>query len=108
MKSIGTLVLGLLCSGLFAQFNPEKPELCQGRFYSPEEAQDVLAAAARLYGDSETWETRAASLRAGILAGAEISKMRDPKPFNPSSTAKKQRRAIRLKTYFLNPYPGSM
>ena len=106
MKSIGTLVLGLLCSGLFAQFNPEKPELCQGRFYSPEEAQDVLAAAARLYGDTGTWETRAASLRAGILAGAEISKMRDPKPLQPVIHSKKTAAGYTVENVFFESIPG--
>jgi hypothetical protein len=56
----------------FCQPNPAKPDLCQGSYYTEEEAVRVLQDLATLYHDRTSWEQRATLLRRGILEGAEL------------------------------------
>ena len=71
MKSWWTLVFCSLYAILNAQYNPDKPDLCQGQFYTPEQAKVQLSELVSLYDDASTWEAHAARLRQGILDGAE-------------------------------------
>jgi uncharacterized protein len=58
-----------------AQPNPEKPDLCQGAYYTEEQAASVLKDLNNLYHDKASWEQRAALIRQGILDGAELNHM---------------------------------
>lgn len=66
----------------FAQFNPDKPDLCQRSFYTEAQAVEVHQAVSKLYTDKKSWEKRAALIRQGILDGAEIKKISHKKPKN--------------------------
>ena len=91
MKSI---ILTILFSSILtmanAQFNPEKPELCQRAFYTEEQAVTVHQDLAKLYSDKASWEKRAALIKKGILDGAEITKISHKKPKNIVIYSKKQ------------------
>jgi hypothetical protein len=66
----------------FAQFNPEKPELCQGKFYTEAQAKTLHADFAKRYSDKKTWQKHAKEIRQGILEGAELSDFSFKKPSN--------------------------
>ncbi len=73
MKYLSISLLSGIALNTFAQFNPEKPDLLQGKFYSEIQAREVHAGMAELYHDRQSWEKRAADLRKGIRDGAELS-----------------------------------
>jgi uncharacterized protein len=58
-----------------AQPNPDKPDLCQGAYYTEDQAAAVLQQLTSLYHDRDSWEKRAALIRQGILDGAELNHM---------------------------------
>jgi hypothetical protein len=62
-------------TGSFCQPNPARPDLCQGSYYTEEQAARVLQDLATRYHDRASWEQRAALIRRGILEGAELEHM---------------------------------
>jgi uncharacterized protein len=59
----------------WGQPNAQRPDLCQGDFYTESQAALVLKDLATIYQDRQTWEIRAALIRQGILDGAELNHM---------------------------------
>ena len=59
----------------FSQPNPDKPNLCQGDYYTEAQAANVLIGLTNLYHDKTSWENRSAMIRQGILDGAELNHM---------------------------------
>ncbi len=82
MKKIHTLVSVLFLTSTItnAQFNPSKPDLCQGSFYTEAQAVTVHQEFTKLYSDKNAWIERANLIKKGILEGAGISKIRHKKP----------------------------
>src|ERR1700761_847871 len=73
-----TLALALLVLGnsnSFAQPNPARPDLCQGKYYTEAQGAQVLKDLSGLYHDQAGWEQRAALIRQGILDGGELNHM---------------------------------
>jgi hypothetical protein len=68
-------LLVLSAQGSFCQPNPAKPDLCQGSYYTEEQAVRVLQDLSDEYHDRASWEKRAALIRRGILEGAELQHM---------------------------------
>jgi hypothetical protein len=58
-----------------AQPNPDKPDLCQGAYYTEAQGAQVLQGLSTVYHDRAGWEQRAAMIRQGILDGAELNHM---------------------------------
>ena len=82
MKIFSALfVFGFLFQMSFAQYNPLKPNLRQGKFFTEDSAAQVLQNTAQKYNDKASWEKRASLLRQGILDGAEIQELNKRKPF---------------------------
>jgi dienelactone hydrolase len=80
--SIQTLTLLLIAQLGFAQYNPEKPDLCQGKFFTEEDAKNLHADFAKRYSDKKSWQKHAQEIRQGILEGAELSNYEFKKPTN--------------------------
>jgi len=68
-------LLALWVTDSFCQPNPARPDLCQGSYYTEEQAVRVLQDLATQYHDRASWEQRAALIRRGILEGAELEHM---------------------------------
>ena len=82
MKILFTILpFVLLFQISFAQHNPPKPNLRQGKFFTEDSAAQVLKSIAQKYSDKASWEKRASLLRQGILDGAEIEDLIKRKPF---------------------------
>ena len=69
-QALLSFLLAIYTTTLLAQFNSEKPELCQRNFYTEAQAVEVHKAVAAQYNDQATWEKRAQLIRQGILDGA--------------------------------------
>ena len=87
------LLISCLCfaySMAFSQYNPEKPDLCQGRYYTEEQAVKVHEDLAKNYSDKKSWEKHAALIKKGILEGSELDHLTLKKPTNISIHSKKE------------------
>lgn len=89
-SSFFTLCFSLAGAWAVAQYNPEKPDLCQGRFYTEEQAVKVHEDLAKKYTDKKSWEKHAALVRQGILEGSELNKIKLKKPSNITIHSKKE------------------
>ncbi|WP_394993114.1 alpha/beta hydrolase family protein [Emticicia sp.] len=72
----------LIAQFTYGQYNPEKPDLCQGKFYTEEDAKNLHADFAKRYSDKKSWEKHVKEIRQGILDGAELSNFTFKKPTN--------------------------
>src|ERR1700722_4870802 len=66
-------LLVLLIPKNFAQPDPAKSDLCQGAYYTEEQAVNVLKELSTVYHDKDSWKIRAAMIRQGILDGSELN-----------------------------------
>lgn len=83
------LAFSLIGQMTFAQFNPEKPDLCQGKFFTEEDAKTLHDDFAKRYSDKKSWQKHAQEIKQGILDGAELSNFIFPKPTNITIHSKK-------------------
>lgn len=84
-----TLAFCFFSQLIFAQYNPEKPDLCQGKFFTEEDAKNLHADFAKRYSDKKSWQKHAQEIRQGILDGAELSNFIFKKPSNITIHSKK-------------------
>lgn len=59
-------------AGVFAQPNPDRPDLCQGAYFTEAQGAEALNTFAQTHHDRATWETRAAMIRKGIREGMKL------------------------------------
>jgi uncharacterized protein len=104
MRSI--ILLLCLPLSMLAQFNPAKPELCQGAYFSEEEAVKVHQAFAQTYHDKQTWEMRAEQIRRGILEGAELTHLPAKQPLRVIRNGKKTRNGYTVENIAFESLPG--
>lgn len=104
MKKV--LLLLWMPLSVLAQFNPAKPDLCQGAFYSEAEALKVHQDFARTYHDLSSWETRARQIRQGILEGAELSHMPIKKPLQVIRNGRKVMKDYTVENIAFESLPG--
>ncbi|MGA0558100.1 alpha/beta hydrolase family protein [Larkinella sp. VNQ87] len=62
----------LLPLAVFAQPNPDKPDLRQGAYFSEPDGAKALQQCAEAYTDRASWEKRAALIRQGIRDGMKL------------------------------------
>jgi dienelactone hydrolase len=105
-QALLTLLLALTTTTLLAQFNPEKPELCQRNFYTEAQAVEVHKAVAAQFNDQATWEKRAQLIRQGILDGAEIKELSHKKPKNITIHSRKTLNGYAVENVSFQSLPG--
>jgi len=59
-------------ASIVAQPNPDRPDLCQGAYYTEAQGADALHKAAETHNDRASWESRAALIRQGLRAGMQL------------------------------------
>ena len=91
---------------LNAQFNPEKPELCQRNFYTEAQAVEVHKAVAAQFSDQASWEKRANLIRQGILDGAEIKALSRKKPKHITIHSRKELNGYAVENVSFQSLPG--
>lgn len=78
---IACYALGI--AGTLAQPNPDRPDLCQGAYFTEAQGADALRAFAKTYHDRATWETRATLIRKGIRDGMNLPEKPRFAPLKP-------------------------
>ena len=73
----------LLALSAVAQPNPERPDLCQGAYFTEAQGADALRSFAKTYHDKASWETRAALIRQGIRDGMGLPSKPNFAPLKP-------------------------
>lgn len=67
----------VICCGVgiatsVAQPNPDRPDLCQGAYYTEVQGAEALHKAAETHHDRASWEARAALIRQGLRTGMKL------------------------------------
>jgi uncharacterized protein len=81
MKIKALIFFIFLSQNLFAQFNPQKPDLCQGAYFTVEEGVKFHEELMKRTPDLIAWTKRRDLIKKGILDGAELTNF----PTKPSS-----------------------
>ena len=68
----GSICLAVSIASALAQPNPDRPDLCQGAYFTEAQGSEVLRTFARTYHDRPTWEARATLIRKGIREGMNL------------------------------------
>jgi dienelactone hydrolase len=66
-------ILAMIHFAGFAQPDSQKPDLCQGAYYTELEAAQVLQNLGKTYTNRASWEKRASLIKQGILDGGELN-----------------------------------
>jgi hypothetical protein len=89
----------------FSQPNPARPDLCQGNYYTEEQAARVLQQLAGQYHERASWEPRAELIRQGIIEGAELQHM--PRmPLTVIRTGSHEEKGYRVENIAIETLPG--
>ncbi len=100
-----TCLLLIICSRGFSQPDPQRPDLCQGSYYTEQQAAQVLRGLAEQYGDSVSWQRRAAMIRQGILEGAELEHLPHP-PLKVLQTGLHNQKGYVVENIAIETLPG--
>ncbi|GAB3506335.1 hypothetical protein GCM10027341_39230 [Spirosoma knui] len=71
-RLVGSAVCLFASLAVLAQPNPDRPDLCQGAYFTEAQGADSLRSFARTYHDRASWEKRAALIRQGIREGMAL------------------------------------
>jgi uncharacterized protein len=99
------VLLTWMAPDVFAQPNPQRPDLCQGDYYTEKQGAEVLHDLTAIYHDRDSWEKRAALIRQGILDGAELNHM-PHQPMTVIYTAVHHEHGYLVKNVALETLPG--
>ena len=72
MKAQTIFCFFLSIAGAVAQPNPDRPDLCQGAYFTEPQGAEALRTFAQTYHDRASWEARAAMIRKGIREGMRL------------------------------------
>ncbi len=70
-------------TAVVAQPNPDRPELCQGAYFTEEQGAKSLQTFAGTYHDRTSWETRASLIRTGLREGMNLPEKPKFAPLKP-------------------------
>lgn len=70
-------------TAVVAQPNPDRPELCQGAYFTEEQGVKSLQTFAGTYHDRASWETRASLIRTGLREGMNLPEKPKFAPLKP-------------------------
>ena len=79
----GSICLAVSIASALAQPNPDRPDLCQGAYFTEAQGSEALRTFAKTYHDRASWETRAALIRKGIREGMNLPETPQFAPLQP-------------------------
>ncbi|QIP13654.1 acetylxylan esterase [Spirosoma aureum] len=101
--TIGSLLLTL---GAIAQPNPDRPDLCQGAYFTEPQGAEALRTFAGTYHDRATWESRASLIRQGIRDGMSLPKKPQFAPLRPIRHSLKKMNGYTVENVAFESLPG--
>lgn len=96
--------MGIL--GAVAQPNPERPDLCQGAYFTEEQGAAALKTFAQTYHDRAGWEARAKLLRQGIRDGMQLPENPKFAPLQPIRHSLKTLNGYTVENVAFESLPG--
>lgn len=84
----------------------DKPQLCQGDYQTPEQGKEQLARFAATFKTPDQWKARAATIREGILRGAELWPLPEKTPLNPIVRPKRTYTGYTVENVAFESFPG--
>jgi uncharacterized protein len=103
---IKVLILSFISQNLFAQFNPQKTDLCQGAFFTVEEGLKFHQELMEKTPDSLSWAKRKVLIKQGILDGAELSNFSNKTPLKPIINSVKKMNGYTVENVAFESLPG--
>jgi dienelactone hydrolase len=100
------LLIMLLPCKLFAQNSIDTANLCQGAYYTLEQAITAHQQFATMYHDAATWQHRAAIIKQGIIQGAELTHMPAKIPLHVIVTGTKKLGTYIIENIAIETLPG--
>ena len=83
------------------------PELCQGAYWTPDEAKEQMKAFAGLWTNQQEWEVRAQQIKNQLWKGMQLSKIPSfTKPQNVMITAPVVHNGYQVQNISLETFPG--
>ncbi len=89
-----------------APASEEKPQLCQGEYQTEEQAVEQLKRFAATYKTLDEWKIRAATIREGILRGAELWPLPERTALNPIVRPKRVHNGYSVENVAFESFPG--
>ncbi|GAB4019445.1 alpha/beta hydrolase [Spirosoma koreense] len=93
-------------AAVFAQPNPDRPDLCQGAYFTEAQGAEALRTFAGTYHDKVTWETRAAMIRKGIRDGMKLPEKPAFAPLKPIRHSLKKMSGYTVENVAFESLPG--
>ena len=104
---IKILILVLLFGqSLFAQYNPQKPDLCQAAFFTVEEGVKFHEQLTQKTPDSLAWAKRKILIRQGVLDGGELNNLPAKIPLKPINHSLKKMDGYTVENVAFESLPG--
>jgi dienelactone hydrolase len=89
-----------------AQPNPDRPDLCQGAYYTEAEGADALHKAAETHHDRASWESRAALIRQGLRDGMKLPAKPAYAPLKPIRHSLRTQNGYTVENVTFESLPG--
>ena len=103
---IGSFVYLLAFVSAFAQPNPDRPDLCQGAYFTEAQGADSLRSFAHTYHDRASWEKRAAMIRQGIREGMALPDKPNFAPLRPMRHSLRSMNGYTVENVAFESLPG--
>ena len=97
-------VLGI--AAVMAQPNPERPDLCQGAYFTEEQGASALKTFASTYHDRAGWEVRAAMIRKGLREGMNLPAKPKFAPLQPIQHSLRKMNGYTVENVAFESLPG--
>ncbi len=95
-----------IAAELAAPADADKPQLCQGEYQTQEQGKEQLARFAATFKTADQWKARAATIREGILRGAELWPLPEKTPLNPIIRPKRTFAGYTVENVAFESFPG--
>ena len=106
MKIKALILFIFISQNLIAQFNPQKPDLCQGAYFTMEEGVKFHQELAQKTPDSSAWATRRNLIKQGILDGAELTNFTNKTLLKPIINNLKKMNGYTVENVAFESLPG--
>lgn len=97
-------VIGI--ANALAQPNPDRPDLCQGAYFTEAQGAEALRTFGQTYHDRASWETRAAMIRKGIRDGMKLPEKPRFAPLQPTRHSLRKMNGYTVENVAFESVPG--
>ena len=89
-----------------AQPNPDRPDLCQGAYFTEAQGAEALRSFGQTYHDRASWETRATMIRKGIREGMNLPAKPKFAPLQPTRHSLRKMNGYTVENVAFESIPG--